>query len=41
MSDYILCAIRSFIMDNGKEIPVSWLRSKEFSGVILQYMKNM
>ncbi len=28
-------------MDNGKEIPVSWLRSREFSGVVLQYMKNM
>ena len=28
-------------MDNGKEIPVSRLRSKEFSGVVLQYMKNM
>ena len=27
-------------MDNGKEIPVSRLRSKEFSGVVLQYMKN-
>ncbi|KAI4445449.1 hypothetical protein C823_007485 [Eubacterium plexicaudatum ASF492] len=26
-------------MDNGKEIPVSRLRSKEFSGVVLQYMK--
>ena len=28
-------------MDNGKEIPVSRLRSKEFSGVVLQYMKNI
>jgi len=28
-------------MDNGKEIPVSRLRSKEFSGVVLQYMKKM
>ena len=28
-------------MDNGKEVPVSRLRSKEFSGVVLQYMKNM
>ncbi len=28
-------------MDNGSEIPVSRLRSKEFSGVVLQYMKNM
>ena len=28
-------------MDNGKEIPVSRLRSKEFFGVVLQYMKNM
>ena len=28
-------------MDNGKEIPVSRLRSREFSGVVLQYMKNM
>ncbi len=28
-------------MDNGKEIPVSRLRSKEFSGVILRYMKSM
>ena len=28
-------------MDNGKEIPVSRLRSKEFSSVVLQYMKNM
>ena len=27
-------------MDNGREVPVSRLRSKEFSGVILQYMKN-
>ena len=27
-------------MDNGKEIPVSRLRSREFSGVVLQYMKN-
>ena len=28
-------------MDKGKEVPVSRLRSKEFSGVVLQYMKNM
>ena len=28
-------------MDNGQEIPVSRLRSREFSGVVLQYMKNM
>ncbi len=28
-------------MEGGKEIPVSRLRSKEFSNVILQYMKNM
>ena len=28
-------------MDNGKEIPVSRLRSREFSGVVLQYMKNI
>lgn len=27
-------------MENGKEIPVSRLRSKEFSGVILEYMKE-
>ncbi len=27
-------------MENGKEIPVSRLRSKEFSNVILQYMKE-
>ncbi|MCI9123993.1 MAG: response regulator transcription factor [Eubacterium sp.] len=27
-------------MDNGREIPVSRLRSREFSGVVLQYMKN-
>lgn len=27
-------------MENGMEIPVSRLRSKEFSGVILQYMKE-
>lgn len=27
-------------MENGKEIPVSRLRSKAFSGVILQYMKE-
>lgn len=27
-------------MEGGKEIPVSRLRSKEFSSVILQYMKN-
>lgn len=27
-------------MENGEEIPVSRLRSKEFSGVILQYMKE-
>ena len=28
-------------MDNGKEVPVSRLRSREFSGAVLQYMKNM
>ena len=28
-------------MDNGREVPVSRLRSKEFSSVVLQYMKNM
>ena len=28
-------------MDNGREIPVSRLRSREFSSVVLQYMKNM
>lgn len=28
-------------MDNGREIPVSRLRSREFSGVVLQYMKNL
>lgn len=28
-------------MEGGKEIPVSRLRSREFSSVILQYMKNM
>ncbi len=28
-------------MDNGREIPVSRLRSREFSGVVLQYMKNI
>ena len=28
-------------MDNGREIPVSRLRGKEFSSVVLQYMKNM
>lgn len=28
-------------MEGGKQIPVSRLRSKEFSGIILQYMKNM
>lgn len=28
-------------MEGGKQIPVSRLRSKEFSNVILQYMKNM
>ena len=28
-------------MDNGKEIPVSRLRSREFSSVVLQYMKNI
>ncbi len=27
-------------MENGEEIPVSRLRSKEFSGIILQYMKE-
>lgn len=28
-------------MDNGKEIPVSRLRSREFMDVVLQYMKKM
>ena len=28
-------------MDSGREVPVSRLRSKELSGVVLQYMKNM
>lgn len=28
-------------MEGGREIPVSRLRSREFSGVILQYMKNI
>ena len=28
-------------MDNGKEVPVSRLRSYEFSSVVLQYMKTM
>ncbi len=28
-------------MDSGKEDPVSRMRSKEFSGVVLQYMKNI
>ncbi len=28
-------------MEGGKAVPVSRLRSREFSGVILQYMKNM
>ena len=28
-------------MDNGRVVPVSRLRSKEFSGVVLQYMKNI
>ena len=28
-------------MDNGREVPVSRLRSREFSGVVLQYMKNI
>ena len=28
-------------MDNGREVPVSRLRSKEVSGVVLQYMKNI
>lgn len=28
-------------MDNGREIPVSRLRSREFSSVILKYMKNV
>ena len=28
-------------MDNGKEVPVSRLRSREFSGIVLQYMKNI
>ncbi len=28
-------------MDSGKEVPVSRMRSKEFSDVVLQYMKNI
>ncbi|MEY8518074.1 LytTR family DNA-binding domain-containing protein [Lachnospiraceae bacterium 29-84] len=28
-------------MDNGREIPVSRLRSKEFSSVVLQYMRSI
>ncbi len=28
-------------IEGGKEIPVSRLRGREFSSVILQYMKNM
>ena len=28
-------------MEDGREIPVSRLRSKEFSGIVLQYMKNI
>lgn len=28
-------------MEGGKELPVSRLRRKEFSGAVLQYMKNM
>ena len=28
-------------MDSSKEVPVSRLRSREFSGVVLQYMKNI
>ena len=28
-------------MDNGSRLPVSRLRSKEFSNVVLQYMKNL
>ena len=28
-------------MDNGREVPVSRLRSREFSSVVLKYMKNM
>lgn len=28
-------------MDNGRKIPVSRLRSREFSNVVLQYMKNI
>ena len=28
-------------MDNGREVPVSRLRSREFSSVVLQYMKNI
>ncbi len=31
---------RTAYMENGREIPVSRLRSKEFSNVILQYMKG-
>lgn len=29
------------LMEDGKEIPVSRLRSREFSNVVLQYMKNI
>ena len=28
-------------MDNGREVPVSRLRKREFSSVVLQYMKNI
>ena len=28
-------------MDNGREVPVSRMRSKEFASVVLQYMKNL
>jgi len=28
-------------MDNGREVPVSRLRSKEFSNIVLQYMKDI
>ena len=28
-------------MDNGREVPVSRLRNREFSSVVLQYMKNI
>ena len=28
-------------MDNGRKVPISRLRNREFSGVVLQYMKNL